>query len=139
MNSMEMSNMKVDRYLRFYFFVFAPSFRLPFPLCAQTAPTGSLRGQIADPSGAAFPEPIVIMTPATGSPIVGPEQCAGRVRIQVFAAPAKYSLTVSRRDSRSYENDNVMIADQPLRLNVTMAIAVERKRCRFPTLRQPSM
>src|ERR1022692_570791 len=60
--------MKVERYVRLFVVV------LLFPLSvsallAQTS-SGVLRGQVADPSGAAISGASVIMTPATGSPIV---------------------------------------------------------------------
>ena len=40
----------------------------------------------------------------------------------------KYSLTVAAQGFTLYENDNVVIADQPLRLNVAMAIEVETQK-----------
>ncbi len=40
----------------------------------------------------------------------------------------KYTLTVSAPGFTLYENDNVMIADQPLRLNIAMTIAVEEEK-----------
>ena len=40
----------------------------------------------------------------------------------------KYTLTVSAAGFTLYENDNVVIADQPLRLNVAMAIDVEKEK-----------
>jgi len=40
----------------------------------------------------------------------------------------KYTLTVAAEGFSLYENDNVAIADQPLRLNVPMAIEVEKEK-----------
>ena len=40
----------------------------------------------------------------------------------------KYALTVVAQGFTLYENDNVVIADQPLRLNVAMAIEVEAQK-----------
>jgi hypothetical protein len=93
---------------------------------AQTA-TGALRGQITDPSGAAIPGASVIMTPATGSPIVIQSNPQGMYEFRALP-PGKYTLTVAAQGFSLYENDNVVIADQPLRLNVSMTIQVEQQK-----------
>src|SRR5258708_1283059 len=92
---------------------------------AQT--TGSLRGQVTDPSGAAIPDATVVMTPAAGSPIAVQSNAQGGYEFKSLAA-GKYSLTVVAQGFSLYENDNVVIADQPLRLNVAMAIEVEQQK-----------
>lgn len=117
--------MKVKRFL--FLFVAAFLFSISaVSLSAQNA-TGSLRGQIADPSGATISGADVIMTPAAGSPIVVQSNAQGAYEFKTLT-PGKYSLTVSATGFTLYENDNVMIADQPLRLNVTMAIAVSEEK-----------
>src|SRR5262249_24988216 len=68
-----------------------------------------------------------IMTPATGSPIVVQSNSQGMFEFKNLAA-GTYSLTVSAQGFNLYENDKVAIADQPLRLNVTMAIEVEEQK-----------
>src|SRR5579864_5143184 len=94
-------------------------------LFAQNA--GSLHGQVTDPSGAAIPNASVIMTPVTGSPIV--VQSGGQGQFEFKTLPAgKYTLTVAAQGFTLYENDNVSVADQPLRLNVTMTIEVETQK-----------
>ena len=80
--------------------------------------TGALRGQVADPSGAAIPGATVIMTPATGSPIAIKSDGQGNYEFKSLPA-GKYVLTVAAAGFTLYENDNVVVADQPLRLNVT--------------------
>jgi Carboxypeptidase regulatory-like domain len=117
--------MKVEYYLRSAFIVVLLVF-CAFVAFAQ-APEGSLRGQVSDPSGAAIPGASVILTPSAGSPIV--VQSNGQGVYEFRSLPAgKYTLTVSATGFTLYENDNVVIADQPLRLNVSMTIEVETQK-----------
>ncbi|MGA9545901.1 MAG: carboxypeptidase regulatory-like domain-containing protein [Candidatus Sulfotelmatobacter sp.] len=124
-------------------------FSLLLPLCAtvaaaqtatappaQTAPaatpaaTGTLRGQVTDPSGAAIANANVVMTPAaiSSSPIPTQANGQGLYEFKGLAA-GQYTLTVVAPGFSVYENDNVVITtDQPLRLNVTMAIEVEQQK-----------
>src|ERR1700676_3484750 len=116
--------MKVECYRRY--FVIVLLFLLSAgALLAQSS--GSLRGQVADPSGAAISGASVIMTPATGSPIVVQSNDQGMYEFKSLPA-GKYILTVAAPGFTLYENDNVVIADQPLRLNATMAIEVEQQK-----------
>ncbi len=94
---------------------------------AQTAPTGALRGQITDPSGAVIPSATVVMTPQNGSPISVQSNAQGFYEFKSLPA-AKYSLTVVAQGFTLYENDSVTVADQALRLNVTMTIEVETQK-----------
>ena len=93
---------------------------------AQTAP-GSLRGQVTDPSGAAITGATVVMTPATGSPVTSQTNAQGMYEFKTLPA-GKYTLTVVAQGFTVYENDNVVMADQPLRLNVSMTIEVETQK-----------
>lgn len=93
---------------------------------AQT-PTGALRGQVTDPSGAAISGATVVLTPATGSPVTAQTNGQGAYEFKSLAA-GKYSMTVVAQGFTLYENDNVVIAGQPLRLNVSMAIEVETQK-----------
>lgn len=95
-------------------------------LLAQNG-TAALRGEVTDPSGAAISGASVIMTPAAGSPIVIQSNGQGQYEFKNLA-PGKYTLTVSAQGFTLYENDNVVVADQPLRLNVTMNIEVETQK-----------
>src|SRR5579862_1994149 len=95
-------------------------------LWAQAA-SGVLRGQVSDPSGAAISGASVIMTPATGSPVVVQSNGQGSYEFKNLPA-GKYILTVAAPGFTLFENDIVVIADQPLRLNVSMAIEVEQQK-----------
>ena len=57
--------MKLQKYLYIAFIFLLGSLLAPIAVAQST--TGALRGQVADPSGAAIPGATVIMTPATGS------------------------------------------------------------------------
>ena len=116
--------MKVERYIRlFILLLFLLS---AFVLSAQTS-LGALRGQVTDPSGAAISNASVIMTPAAGSPVVVQSNAQGMYEFKNLP-PGKYSLSVAAQGFTLYQNDNVVVADQPLRLNVTMAIEVETQK-----------
>lgn len=117
--------MKLEQYVRFLVIaiVCLPSAGV---LWAQ-AGSGRLSGQVADPSGAAISGASVIMTPATGSPIVVQSNGQGLYEFKNLPA-GKYILTVAAPGFTLYENDNIVIADQPLRLNVAMAIEVEQQK-----------
>jgi len=116
--------MKVERYVRF--FIVLLFLLSAFGLSAQTS-LGVLRGQVTDPSGAAIPNASVIMTPAAGSPVVVQTNAQGMYEFKNLS-PGKYSLSVAAQGFTLYQNDNVMVADQPLRLNVAMAIEVETQK-----------
>ncbi len=98
---------------------------------AQTAPaqapTGTLRGQVTDPSGAAITNATAALTPETGSPLTAQTNNQGFYEFKALP-PGKYSLTVVAEGFVLYENDNISIADQPLRLNVTMSIEVQTQK-----------
>jgi hypothetical protein len=112
---------------------------LSLQLCAslavsQTAPpppaSGVLRGQVTDPSGAAIANANVVMTPAaiSSTPITTQANGQGSYEFKGLAA-GQYTLTVVAQGFAVYENDNVVITtDQPLRLNVAMAIQVEEQK-----------
>lgn len=89
--------------------------------------SGALRGQVTDPSGAAISGADIIMTPAAGAPIVVKSNAQGMFEFKTLSA-GKYTLTVSAPGFTLYENDNVMVADQPLRLNIAMTISVEEEK-----------
>jgi hypothetical protein len=94
---------------------------------AQTAGTGSLRGQVTDQTGAVIPGAGVTLTPKTGSPIVVHSDGQGFYEFK-SVPPGSYSLTVTAQGFTVYQNNNVVVANQALRLNVPMIVAVEEQR-----------
>lgn len=93
---------------------------------AQTG-GGILRGQVTDPSGAAITNANVVMTPSTSSPLTTQTNAQGVYEFKNLPA-GKYTLNVIAPGFTIYENDNVDIGDQPLRLNVSMTIEVETQK-----------
>ena len=118
-------SMKCKTYL--YLSLIASTFLCAGSLQAQTPGTAALRGQVTDPSGAAISNATVIMTPANGSPIVVQSNGQGLYEFKSLA-PGKYTLTAAAQGFTLYENDNVVVADQALRLNVSLTIEVETQK-----------
>jgi hypothetical protein len=119
----------------FYFILIVFSLQMCAILAAsQTAAvqtsSGILRGQVTDPSGAAIANANVVMTPAAASSTSIPTQTNGQGLYEFKGlAAGQYTLTVVAQGFAVYENDNVVITtDQPLRLNVAMAIEVEQQK-----------
>ena len=95
-----------------------------------TAPSGSLRGQVSDPSGAAIANANVVLAPASASAkaIKGQANDQGQYEFNGIT-PGRYTLNVSAQGFSLYQNTNVVItAGQPLRLNVEMTIEVEEEK-----------
>src|SRR6266704_2417043 len=67
------------------------------------------------------------MTPIAGSPIVTESNAQGLYEFKSLPA-GKYTLTVAAPGFTLYQNENVVIADQPLRLNDAMTIEVETQK-----------
>jgi len=113
--------------VRFFIIVFSIVLAfLMMPLAAQTA-GGSLHGQVTDPSGAAISGATVVLTPASGSPVTASTDGQGNYQFKSLAA-GKYILTIVANGFNPYENDSVTIADQPLKLNASLVIAVEEQK-----------
>ena len=120
--------MKVRQYLYFTLI-----FSL-LQLCATVAPaqtaSGTLHGQVSDPSGAAIPNASVVLTPAAAgsAPIKAQANGQGQYEFKGLA-PGQYTLNAFAQGFSVYENDNVVIpANQSLVLNVPMTIEVEQQK-----------
>ena len=120
--------MKVRQYL--YFIII---FSL-LQLCATVAPaqtaSGTLHGQVSDPSGAAIPNASVVLTPAAAgsAPIKAQADGQGQYEFKGLT-PGQYTLNAFSQGFSVYENDNVVIpAHQSLVLNVPMTIEVEQQK-----------
>src|ERR1700722_2090765 len=99
------------------------------PAAATPPASGTLHGQVTDPSGATIANANVVMTPAAISSTPIPTQTNGQGLYEFKGlAAGQYSLTVVAQGFSVYENDNVTITNQPLSLNVTMAIEVEEQK-----------
>jgi hypothetical protein len=131
--------MKVRIYLSFALIVLSLQWRATpvmaqSPAVAQTpapqASSGTLRGQVTDPSGAAIANADVVMTPAAASAALIKTKSDGQGAYEFKGLPAgQYVLTVVAEGFAVYENDNVVITlGAPLRLNVAMNIQVEEQK-----------
>jgi len=96
---------------------------------AQPA-SGSLHGQVNDPSGAAIPNANVVLTPAAAGSTPIKTQANGQGQYEFKGlAPGQYTMNVIAPGFSVYENDNVVIGAGPaMLLNVPMAIEVEEQK-----------
>jgi hypothetical protein len=123
--------MKARRYL--YLILISYLLLLATFVASQTpapqAVTGNLHGQVTDPSGAAIANADVVLTPSATSsqPIKTKSNGQGQYEFNALA-PGQYTLNVIAPGFSVYENDNVVISNQALRLNITMAIEVEEQK-----------
>src|SRR6202011_373410 len=115
---------KIERL--WFLIVFSFALYLPGVALAQSGP-GILRGQVTDPSGAAIAKANVVLTPATGSPLTTQTDAQGLYEFKGLPA-GKYTLNVIAQGFTIYENDDVEIGDQPLRLNIPLTIEVETQK-----------
>ena len=75
-----------------------------------SSPSGTLRGQVTDPSGAAIANADVVMTPAANFDLPSPPNPTGRVCTNSKDwRPGQYTLNVVAQGFAVYENDNVVI------------------------------
>jgi hypothetical protein len=134
---LESEKMKVNYAVRFFLIAILFSL-LRMPGSAQTptqaqaqapaqAPTGNLHGQVTDPTGAAITGATAVMTPDTGSPVTATSNGQGYYEFKSLP-PGKYSLTVVAQGFNLFENDNVVITEQALRLNIPMTIEVAEQK-----------
>ena len=127
LNRLEMKvKMKLQLQKCLCFALIVVSLLFCLPSFTQTT-GGALRGQVADPSGAAISGASVIMTPAIGSPVVVQSDGQGMYEFKSLP-PGKYTLTVSAQGFTLYQNDKVVVGTQALRLNIAMEIAVEQEK-----------
>ena len=117
--------MRVDKYPALLIALFSLLLVATFSRAQSDA--GILRGQVTDPSGAAITNATVVMTPPAGSPVTTQTNSQGMYEFKGLL-PGKYTLNVIAQGFTVYENDNAAIADQPLRLNIQLTIAVEEQK-----------
>src|ERR1700741_633679 len=110
-----------------YVLVFLSVFLSLLPALVAQTDTGALRGQVTDPSGTVIQDASLVLKPASGISIT--TQSDGQGMYEFKTVPAgKYSLAVSAPGFARYENANVVVSNQPLRLNVSMIIQVEEEK-----------
>ena len=120
--------MKVRQYL-YFILIFSLLQFCATVAQAQTA-SGTLHGQVSDPSGAAIPNASVVLTPAAAGSTPIKTQANGQGQYEFKGlAPGQYTLNAFAQGFSVYENDNVVIpANQSLVLNVPMTIEVEQQK-----------
>jgi hypothetical protein len=96
------------------------------PALAQTG-TGTLHGQVTDPSGAAIPGATITVTTPAG-PVTSSTNEDGNFSVKGLA-PGKYSVQASSTGFTTYKNDNVTIAaGQVQTLPISLEIEVQQQR-----------
>jgi hypothetical protein len=107
------------------FFVFVEVSTGQFALAQTTA--GTLRGQVADPSGAVIPQAALTVTSAAGVSRTGTSDASGQYEISGLA-PGRYSVTVAATGFSTFTSPSVHItAGQTQHLNVSLAIQMEQQ------------
>jgi hypothetical protein len=95
------------------------------PLHAQT-PTGTLRGQVADPSGAVIPQAAVTATSATGATRTGTSDSGGQYSISGLPA-GQYSVSVQAPGFTPFTSPVQIAAGQTRTFNVALTIQSEEQ------------
>jgi hypothetical protein len=99
------------------------------PALASQLGTTSLRGQVTDPSGAAISAADVVLIPAAAPSTPLKVQSNGQGFYEFTNLPqGQYTLNVVAPGFSLYENDNLNLAAQAMRLNVALAIEVEQQK-----------
>ena len=98
----------------------------PGRMLAQ-APSGTLRGQVSDPSGAAVPGVSVQAVSSSGQTITGVARDDGSYEIQGLA-PGKYVVRAQASGFAVFEQQSVeIVASQSRKLDITLQIAEEKE------------
>ena len=93
---------------------------------AQTA-TGTLRGQVADPSGAVIPQASLTVTSAAGASSTGTSDATGQYTISGLA-PGQYTIRVQAPGFSTFTSPPVAIAaGQTQHLNISLSIQMEQQ------------
>src|SRR5580693_1925905 len=93
---------------------------------AQTS-TGTLGGQVADPSGAVIPQASITVTSSAGGSRVGTSDATGQYAISGFA-PGQYTVKAQAAGFSTFTSPPVRIAAGQTRLlNISLAIQMEQQ------------
>jgi Carboxypeptidase regulatory-like domain len=95
---------------------------------AQTQPTGVLRGQVTDPSGAVVADATVVVTKPTGEALTATTNREGIFEVKGLA-PGKYSVQVIAKGFKVFEQSDLEIrAGQVQRLDAPLKIDVPEEK-----------
>ncbi len=98
------------------------------PALAQTAATGTLRGQVTDPSGAVVTSATVAVVQSGGQPHSATTGRNGAYEISGLA-PGKYTVTANAQGFAVFVQDNVDVpAGQAAQFNIALDINVEQQK-----------
>jgi len=107
---------------------------LPFlfpAICARTAmaqaASGTLRGQVSDPSGAVIPGATVSAKAATGQARSAQSDGQGRYELSGLV-PGKYTVTATAKGFTAFQKDVDVAARQVTNLDLPLQILVEQER-----------
>jgi hypothetical protein len=92
----------------------------------QTA-SGTLRGQVSDPSGAVIPGATVSATPATGQAKTAQTDGQGKYELSGLV-PGKYAVTAGAKGFTAFQQDIDVAARQVTNLDIPLQILVEQER-----------
>ncbi len=108
--------------------ILAVIFCLQAPSAAAQTPTGTLRGQVTDPSGGVVVGATVLVTSSGGQTTTGQTNKTGSYEFKNLA-PDNYGITVGATGFALYQKDSVAItADQIQVLNVQLEIEVQKEK-----------
>ncbi len=108
--------------------ILAVIFCLQAPSAEAQAPTGTLRGQVTDPSGGVVVGATVLVTSSGGQTTTGQTNKTGAYEFKNLA-PDYYGITVGAAGFALYQKESVTItADQIQVLNVQLQIEVQKEK-----------
>ena len=94
---------------------------------SNVATVGTMRGQVADPSGAVIPQASLTVISAAGVSRTGTSDASGQYVISGLA-PGQYTVTVEAPGFSTFTSPPVRVAaGQTLHLNVSLAIQMEQQ------------
>ena len=100
-------------------------------LCGHTAmgqtASGTLRGQVSDPSGAVIPGATVSAAPAAGQARTAQTDGQGKYELSGLA-PGKYTVTAGAKGFTAFQQDVEVAARQVTNLDIPLQILVEQER-----------
>jgi len=96
------------------------------PAMGQAA-TGTLRGQVSDPSGAVIPGATVSAAPATGQARTAQSDGQGKYELSGLV-PGKYTVTATAKGFTAFQQDIDVAARQATNLDIPLQILVEQQR-----------